>query len=125
LERQSAGISEDRYVEPAVRKKAEDESSRMGIGSWIIVIVLLSFLVATAVPIYFSSTLGDGVAFPVSTYIAMVLGVIVSLGVGVGLMALVFYSSRKGYDEPPVFIGPSKDAREGTGQSTEEPASEK
>jgi hypothetical protein len=27
-----------------------------------------------------------------------------SLVVGVGLMALVFYSSRKGYDEPPVLI---------------------
>ena len=31
--------------------------------------------------------------------IALVLGIILSLVVGVGLMGLVFYSSRKGYDE--------------------------
>jgi hypothetical protein len=34
----------------------------------------------------------------------MALGVIFSMVVGVGLMALIFYSSRKGYDEPPVLI---------------------
>ncbi len=32
-------------------------------------------------------------------WIAMILGVLASLAVGVGLMALVFYSSRRGYDE--------------------------
>jgi hypothetical protein len=36
----------------------------------------------------------------------MALGVIVSLAVGFGLMALIFYSSRKGYDEPPVLLPP-------------------
>ena len=30
----------------------------------------------------------------------MILGVVLSLVVGCGLMALVFYSSRHGYDEP-------------------------
>ena len=34
-------------------------------------------------------------------YIAMVLGIVGSLIVGCGLMALLFYSSRRGYDEPP------------------------
>jgi len=34
----------------------------------------------------------------------MTLGVVVSLAVGFGLMALVFYSSRTGYDEAPVLI---------------------
>jgi hypothetical protein len=36
-----------------------------------------------------------------STYghVAMVLGVIVALVLGFGLMALMFYSNRKGYDE--------------------------
>ena len=38
---------------------------------------------------------------PVSLYIPMALGVVFSLVVGIGLMALMFYSSRKGYDEPP------------------------
>jgi hypothetical protein len=33
-------------------------------------------------------------------WIAMSLGIVFSLAVGVGLMSLVFYSSRRGYDEP-------------------------
>jgi hypothetical protein len=34
-------------------------------------------------------------------YVAMILGVIFSLVIGCGLMALVFFSGRHGYDEPP------------------------
>ena len=33
-------------------------------------------------------------------WLALALGVVVTLGLGVGLMALVFISSRRGYDEP-------------------------
>jgi hypothetical protein len=33
--------------------------------------------------------------------LAMALGVLFTIAVGVGLMALIFYSSRSGYDEPP------------------------
>ena len=36
-------------------------------------------------------------------WIAMVLGVFFSCLVGFGLMALMFFSSRKGYDEPPTY----------------------
>jgi len=32
-------------------------------------------------------------------YIAMILGIVFSLVIGCGLMALMFYSSRHGYDE--------------------------
>ena len=32
-------------------------------------------------------------------YLAMALGVLFSLALGVGLMALVFFSNRRGYDE--------------------------
>jgi hypothetical protein len=39
----------------------------------------------------------------------MALGVVFSLVVGIGLMALVFYSSRSGYDEPAKLIGTDKD----------------
>ena len=34
-------------------------------------------------------------------YITMILGIVFSLVIGCGLMALMFYSSRHGYDEPP------------------------
>jgi hypothetical protein len=32
-------------------------------------------------------------------YAAMAIGIVASLVVGIGLMTLVFYSSRKGYDD--------------------------
>jgi hypothetical protein len=34
-------------------------------------------------------------------WIALVLGVLVTLAVGIGLMTLVFISNRRGYDDPP------------------------
>jgi heme/copper-type cytochrome/quinol oxidase subunit 4 len=34
---------------------------------------------------------------------ALILGVVFSLVVGIGLMVLVFASSRRGHDEPPRF----------------------
>jgi hypothetical protein len=43
-------------------------------------------------------SLGD-VDISTNGWIAIVLGVVVTLAVGGGLMALVFYSSRKHYDE--------------------------
>jgi hypothetical protein len=46
------------------------------------------------------TSLGE-VEMSVHGYVAMILGIIFSLLVGCGLMALVFYSSRRGYDEPP------------------------
>ena len=79
-------------------------SARLGVGSWIILIVLLSLLVAAGAVIYLGWTLGNGTDMPTSGYAAMALGVIISLAVGFGLMALIFYSSRKGYDEPPALI---------------------
>jgi hypothetical protein len=41
-----------------------------------------------------------GPSVPASGYAAMALGVGFSLVVGCGLMALLFYSNRHGYDEP-------------------------
>ena len=42
-----------------------------------------------------------GFDMPASGWVALIIGVVLSLAIGVGLMVLVFYSSRKGYDEPP------------------------
>jgi hypothetical protein len=79
-------------------------AARLGAGSWTILVVLFSLLAATLVIVYLGWTLGKDADVPTSGYVAMALGVIVSLAVGFGLMALIFYSSRKGYDEPPVLI---------------------
>ena len=80
--------------------------ARLGAGSWTILIVLFLLLVATVATIYVGWRLASGTDVPASGYAAMALGVIVSLAVGFGLMALIFYSSRQGYDEPPVLILP-------------------
>jgi len=79
-------------------------SARLGVGSWSILIVLLLLLAATFVIIYLGWRLADGTDVPATGYFAMAFGVLISVGVGFGLMALIFYSSRKGYDEPPVLI---------------------
>ena len=34
-------------------------------------------------------------------WIALILGVLVTVGLGVGLMTLIFISNRRGYDDPP------------------------
>jgi hypothetical protein len=41
-----------------------------------------------------------GPPMPPAGYIAMTLGIVFSVVIGCGLMALLFYSSRHGYDEP-------------------------
>lgn len=62
-------------------------------GLWAI---LLGLLVAAAAFAY--EGLGP---LPTTGYVALALGIVFSLAIGIGLMTLVFYSSRQGYDEPP------------------------
>jgi len=40
---------------------------------------------------------------PTDFYVALLIGALAAVLIGMGLMALVFYSSRRGYDEPPHF----------------------
>jgi hypothetical protein len=64
-----------------------------------VIAVLLAVLAAA---VWFAYGLWNAVDFsdiPTSGYVAMALGIVFSLIVGCGLMALVFYSSRHGYDE--------------------------
>jgi hypothetical protein len=67
--------------------------------------VLLAILAATIWLGYEGWTRGQDVQMSNHGYIAMALGIFFSLVVGIGLMTLVFYSSRAGYDEPPHQIG--------------------
>lgn len=61
--------------------------------------VLLAVLAAAGWLAYQGWTMEGEVAMPTEAYVAMALGIVFSLAVGIGLMALVFYSSRKGYDD--------------------------
>jgi len=64
-----------------------------------VVIVLLAVLAAAVWFAYYVWASDAGPPMPASGYVAMALGVLFSLVVGIGLMALVFYSHRHGYDE--------------------------
>ena len=63
---------------------------------FLLVVVLGSILAA----VMFGVLTGwDASAMSVHGWIALALGTFLSLAVGGGLMALVFYSARKGYDD--------------------------
>jgi hypothetical protein len=63
--------------------------------------ILFFFLgIAVAWAVYAWEQMGN-VNMGAHGYAAMILGIVFSLLVGCGLMALLFYSSRHGYDEPP------------------------
>jgi uncharacterized membrane protein YuzA (DUF378 family) len=68
--------------------------------AWITIFILLVLLVGAIHVGYVGWNLTD-VAMPVTGYVAMWLTIVVGIVLGVGLMGLVFYSSRHGYDEPP------------------------
>jgi hypothetical protein len=63
------------------------------------VLSLLAMLAASLWYAYGLWSAVDAPDMPAGLYVAMVLGVVFSIVVGSGLMALVFYSSRRGYDE--------------------------
>ena len=68
----------------------------------LLVIILLGMLVAAGYFAYSAMAIG-GDPIPTEGYVALALGAGFSVVVGVGLMMLLFFSSRRGYDEPPHF----------------------
>jgi hypothetical protein len=66
--------------------------------SLAVVFAIVLVLAIGAVILAFWTSLGDP-DISAAGWIAMGLGVIITLALGVGLMALVFVSSRSGYDE--------------------------
>jgi hypothetical protein len=75
---------------------------RSNIGVIALLVSLVIVLLGVGYFAYEGLGAGEG-SLPTDFYIAMTLGIVFSLVVGVGLMTLVFYSSRKGHDEPPSF----------------------
>jgi len=68
--------------------------------AWMAVVVAgaaVAGVIAVVVGLW--RTVGDA-KISTAGWVAMALGVLVTLALGVGLMALVFISSRRGYDEP-------------------------
>ena len=56
-------------------------------------------IVLAVIGIEFWNGIGDSDISPAG-WVAMGIGIVVTLALGIGLMTLVFISSRRGYDEP-------------------------
>jgi len=68
--------------------------------TWIAVAAAVAVVIVVIVVMAIAwSGLGDA-GISAAGWAALVLGVIVTLALGIGLMALVFISSRRGFDEP-------------------------
>jgi hypothetical protein len=73
--------------------------SKGSTATWIAVVIALAAVLAVGVVVAeFLSGLGDS-EISVAGWLAMGFGIVVTLALGIGLMALVFISSRRGYDE--------------------------
>lgn len=72
----------------------------------IVTLAVLAFLLAGAVAFAYFELSEPGRPMSPEFFAALILGSLLSLIVGVGLMALLFYSHRKGYDEPPRLLPP-------------------
>ena len=79
-------------------------------GKWLLTAALLGLL-ALALGIAYYEWTQVKVDLPPWAWAVMVMGVTLTVLVGVGLMSLIFYSSRMGYDEPPHRMEPDKERR--------------
>jgi hypothetical protein len=82
---------------------------RIGVGQAILLAVLVVLLIGTGVWVVSAWTTSSGVEMSSHGWIALALGTFFSLLIGCGLMALMFFSSRHGYDEA---ADPFRDKRE-------------
>lgn len=68
-------------------------------------LAVLAFLLAGAIAFaYFGLSAGRPMSGQV--FAALIGGALTSLVAGIGLMGLMFYSHRKGFDEPPRLLPP-------------------
>jgi hypothetical protein len=82
-------------------------ASGMRAGS-IVTLAVLAFLLAGAIAFAYFALQEPGRPLPPPFFAALMIGSLLTFTVGVGLMGLLFYSHRKGYDEPPRLLPPGK-----------------
>ena len=75
---------------------------RRNLGTVIVLTALLGLL-AWALWIMIAVWIRTDVTMSGHGWTALILGVVFSCIVGFGLMGLIFFSNRRGYDEPPTF----------------------
>ena len=84
----------------------------MRAGQAIVIGILVALLGASIWYAYEGWAIGENIRLPSYVYAAMALGAAFSIVIGGGLMALLFFSSHRGYDEPPRRIAPRNDSHE-------------
>lgn len=65
----------------------------------LLIVVLSSLLIGSVIWAVRYWTAFDGIQFGGHGFVALILGVLLSVILGAGLMFLVFYSSRHGHDD--------------------------
>jgi len=72
----------------------------------IVTLAVLAFLLAGAIAMAYFLLQEPGRPMPPPFFAALIIGSLLTLAVGAGLMGLLFYSHRKGFDEPPRLLPP-------------------
>jgi hypothetical protein len=73
--------------------------TRFGWSFWLLLLALMAMLAFALWGFLTAWKAAGNAPMSIHGYVAMALGVVLSLALGGGLMALAFYSSRRGYDD--------------------------
>jgi hypothetical protein len=86
-------------LEMSGEQQTPQTSSPLGAAGWIALVVLTGFLLVAVV--FAIRAWGEmaGVGISTAGWVFLTMGVVVTIAVGAGLMGLVFYSSRKNFDQ--------------------------
>ena len=103
-------------LKPTTTTASELDAGRWSFGTIVLVVVLFGILAGAVWYAAYAWMAVDGPPMPASGYIFMTLGVVLSLLVGFGLMGLIFYSSRHGYDDQSIDEQPRISSAPGDGR---------
>ncbi len=83
---------------PDKQRRNDETEGKIGAAGWIAIVILGGLLAAALWYAVHAWGQMPGVGLSPLGWLFLVLGVVTTVGVGAGLMALLFYSSRKGKD---------------------------
>jgi hypothetical protein len=86
------------FMTPDKQPQNDETEGKIGAAGWIAIVILGGLLVVALWYAVHAWGQMPGVGLSPLGWLFLVLGVVTTVGVGVGLMGLLFYSSRKGKD---------------------------